>query len=55
MQVNSNDLIAMLKVQRNAMADDAAALKAMCDGYERTVAEQAARIAELEKSQKPKK
>ncbi len=57
MQPDVNDVIAMLKVQRNANADDCAMLKAMCDGYERkaaedakTIAMQAERIAELEKA-----
>ncbi len=57
MQPDGNDVIAMLKVQRNANADDCAVLRAMCDGYERksaedarTIAAQAARIAELEQA-----
>jgi hypothetical protein len=50
MDVDANDLVAMLKVQRNAMADDAAVLKAMCDGWERRWNDAAAlaeRVAEL--------
>ncbi len=49
MEVDGNDLIAMLKVQRNRNADDCAMLKAMCDGYEREIETLKARIADLEK------
>ena len=47
MEYNVNDLIAMLKAQRNAANDESAELKAICDGYIRREKELKTRIAEL--------
>lgn len=49
MNVEAEDLIASLKAQRNANADEAAMLKAALDGAQRRIAELEAENAELKK------